>query len=312
MKKVIYKAFGGLDVLELIDASIPAVGPREVLVRVKAAGINPVDWKMREGQVKLLTGWRMPQGLGIEFSGIVEKVGRLVTAYAVGDEVFGAAKDCLSEYVVATEGKIAKKPAPISFQVAATLAAVGTTAASLFERAAIGQGTEVLVNGATGGIGMFACQLAVQKGAQVTAVVSAKGVELVKRWGIQNIVDYRKSNILDMKRLFDVVVEVSDKLSFAQGRKLLKPHGTYIASLPNPVEILSGFVSNLYSKQKYALMGMQARTDVLASLADEVASGRVEVVIGQTFPLAAFRDAYTQTAAGRFVGKVVFTMGESS
>ena len=86
----------------------------------------------------------------------------------------------------------------------------------------------------------------------------------------------------------------------------------YIASLPNPVEILSGFVSNLYSKQKYALMGMQARTDVLASLADEVASGRVEVVIGQTFPLAAFRDAYAQTAAGRFVGKVVFTMGESS
>ena len=113
MKKVAYKAFGGLDVLELIDADVPAVGPRQVLVRVKAAAINPVDWKMREGQVKFLSGWRMPQGQGLEFSGVIQQAGRSVTAYAAGDQVFGAAKDCLAEFVVAEEGQIARKPAAL-------------------------------------------------------------------------------------------------------------------------------------------------------------------------------------------------------
>ena len=309
MKKVVYHAFGGLDVLELGDMPVPAVGPRTVLVRVKAAAINPLDWKLREGQLKLLSGWRMPQGQGVEFSGVIEQVGRSVTAYAVGDEVFGAAKDCLAEFVVAREAQIAKKPAGVTFAAASTLAAVGTTAMSLFDRAAIGQGTAVLINGATGGIGMFATQLAVHRGAQVTAVVSEKGVELARRWGVHGVVDYRKSDIRELGPQFDVVVELSDKLPFKVGRRLVKPGGTYVASVPNPAEILAGFVNNLYSKQKYALMGMRARTDVLAALAGEVASGRVEVVIGQTFVLPAFREAYAQTAAGRFVGKTVITVG---
>ncbi len=308
MKKVVYTKFGGLEVLELIDASVPEVGRGNVLVRVEAAAINPVDWKMREGQVKFLTGWRMPQGQGLEFSGVIEKVGRSVTGYAVGDEVFGAANDCLAEFVVAKPGQIAKKPAGVSFAAASTIAAVGTTAASLFDHASIGRGTEVLINGATGGIGMFATQLAVGRGARVTAVVSDKGVELVKRWGVDRIVDYRTTNVLDLGWQFDVVVELSDKLPFKTGRRLVKPGGKYIASLPVPAEVFAGLIGNLRSKQKYALMGMRARTDVLASLAEAVASRRVEIVIGQSFPLTAFRTAYAQTSAGQFVGKVIFTM----
>jgi NADPH:quinone reductase-like Zn-dependent oxidoreductase len=311
MKKVVYRAFGGLDVLELIDTNVPEVGSGTVLVRVKAAAINPVDWKMREGQVKFLTGWRMPQGQGLEFSGVIERVGRSVTGYAAGDEVFGAAKDCLAEFVVAAPGKIAKKPSGVSFEAASTIAAVGTTAASLFDRVSIGPGTEVLINGATGGIGMFVTQLAVGKGARVTAVVSEKGVGFVKRWGVHEIIDYRVTDILALGRQFDVVVELSDKLPFKTGRLLVKPGGKYVASLPNPAEILSGLVTNLYAKQKYGLMGMRARTDVLAALADDVAARRVEVVVGQTFALTAFREAYAQASAGRFVGKVVFTVGET-
>lgn len=209
--------------------------------------------------------------------------------------------------MVAKEGQIARKPLGVSFEVASAIPVVGTTAASLFDRAVIGQGTEVLINGATGGIGMFATQLAVRRGAQVTAVVSEKGVEFVKRWGVHRVVDYRKSNIFEMGGRFDVVVELSDKLSFKRGRQFLKPGGKYVASLPNPVEVFSGFANNLYSKQKYALMGMRARTDALASLAGEVASGQIEVVIAQSFPLTAFREAYAQASAGRSVGKMVFT-----
>ncbi len=198
MKKVLYNAFGGLDVLTLAEVNKPAVRPRQVLVRVQAAAINPVDWKMREGQVKFLSGWRMPQGQGMEFSGVIEQVGPSVSAFAVGDEVFGAAKDCMAEFVVTDESRIAKKPANVSFETASTIPVVGTTAASLFDRVKIGPGTEFLVNGATGGIGMFATQLAVRRGAQVTAVVSERGAESVTRWGVQRVVDYRKSNLLNL------------------------------------------------------------------------------------------------------------------
>lgn len=312
MKKVVYTAFGGLDVLELIDASVPAVGSREVLVRVKAAAINPVDWKMREGQVKFLTGWRMPQGQGLECSGVIERVGRDVTAYAVGDEVFGAAKPALAEFVVAKVDQIAKKPAGVSFEVAATIPVVGTTAASLFTRAAIGPGTEVLINGATGGIGTFATQMAVRRGATVTAVASESGAALATRWGVARAVDYRRTNVLEEHRQYDVVVDLSDTLSFRRTKALLKPRGTYVASLQNPAEVIAGLFNNLYPTKKYALMGMRARTDVLESVGGEVAAGRIEVIVGKTFPLEAFRDAYTQASARAVVGKVVFVMGATA
>ena len=248
----------------------------------------------------------------MEFSGVIEQVGRNVTGFVVGDEVFGAAKDCLAELVVAKVGEIAKKPAGVSFEVAATIPVVGTTAASLFGRAAIGPGDEVLINGATGGIGMFATQMAVRRGAQVTAVVSEKGVELVKRWGVHRVVDYRKTNVLEEKRQYDVVVELSDRLSFKQAKPLVKSGGTDVASLPIPAELIAGYLNNLYAKKKYALMGMQARHETLESIAGEVAAGRIKVIIGKTFPLAEFHEAYAQTAAGKFAGKVVFTIGAAS
>lgn len=312
MKKVVYNRFGGLDVLELIEASVPRVGPREVLVRVKAAGINPADWKMREGQVKFLTGWRMPQGQGLECSGVIERVGPDVTGYAVGDEVFGAAKPSLAEFVVAKVTQIAKKPASVSFAVAAAIPVVGATAASLFTRAAIGPGTEVLINGVTGGIGTFATQMAVRRGARVTAVVSEKGTALVTHWGVARAVNYRATNVLKESRQYDVVVELSDTLTFRRAKALLKPRGTYVASLPIPAELVGGFVNNLYATKKYALMGMRARTDVLTSVVGDVAAGHIEVVVGTTFPLEAFRDAYAQAAARRVVGKAVFVIGAAA
>lgn len=311
MKKVLYRAFGGPEVLELADVAAPEPKAREVLVRVKAAAINPVDWKMREGQVKFLSGWRFPQGQGLEFAGIVERVGSGVTAYKVGDEVFGAANGCLAEMVIAMEQRIAKKPLALSFEAASTIPVVGTTAASLFRRAAIGPGSQVLVNGATGGIGMFVTQMAVQRGAEVTAVVSQKGAALVQRWGVARVVDYREVNVVNEDHRYDVIVELSDKLPFKQAKSQLKPKGTYVASLPNPAEMLPGFLGNLVSARKYALMGMDAKTQVLSDLAAAAASGSIEIVVGQTFALSDFRLAYAKAFAGVFAGKVVVTVAEA-
>lgn len=308
MKKLIYPQFGGLDVLELADVAVPTPGGGEVLVRVKAAAINPVDWKMREGQVKFLTGWRMPQGQGVEFAGVVERIGDGVTEYAVGDEVFGEGRGCIAEFCVAKVKRVAKKPPALSFTVASIIPAVGTTAASAFDRERVQAGTEVLVNGATGGIGMFATQMAVRRGAHVTAVVSGKGIALAERWGAERVVNYRSTNILKEGRSYDVILELSDKLAFKAAKAILKPGGTFVASLPNPAEFIPGLLGNLVSSRKYALMGMRAKPDTLRAVALEVGTGALEVVIGETVGLEDFRDAYARAASGKLLGKSVFVM----
>jgi NADPH:quinone reductase-like Zn-dependent oxidoreductase len=308
MKKLIYRQFGGLEVLELADVAVPTPGAGEVLVRVRAAAINPVDWKMREGHVKFLTGWRMPQGQGVEFAGVVERIGDGVTGYAAGDEVFGEGRGCIAEFCLAKVGRIAKKPEALSFAIASTIPAVGTTAASAFDGQRVQAGAEVLVNGATGGIGMFATQMAVRRGAHVTAVVSDKGVALAERWGAARVVNYRSTNILDDGRSYDVIFELSDKLPFKAAKPLLKPGGTFVASLPNPAEFIPGFVGNLVSPRKYALMGMRAKPDTLRAVASEVATGGLEVVIGETVALSEFSEAYARAASGKLLGKSVFVM----
>jgi NADPH:quinone reductase-like Zn-dependent oxidoreductase len=308
MKKLAYNKFGGVDVLEIIDAAMPSLKSKTVLVQVKAAAINPVDWKMREGHLKILSGRKFPQGLGLEFAGIVTQIGPDVTQFKVGDEVFGAAKDCMAEYVVAKESKMWKKPSAISFEQAATMPVVGACAVMAFDKyISAPRDKEILINGATGGIGMYATQIAVQRGAKVTAVVSAKGIDLVKKWGVNHVINYRETDIMTAGKKYDVVIELSDKLPFKAGKKLLKASGVYIASLPNPAEILGGLVGNLFSKQKYKLLGAVSSQQNLAILANDAQAGLLDIVC-KAYPLSEYHAAYTETASGKYVGKVVFVM----
>ena len=308
MRKLSYRAFGGLDVLELADVAVPKPAPGQVLVRVRAAAINPIDWKMREGHVKFLTGWRMPQGQGVEFAGVVEQVGRGVTSLAVGDQVFGAAKSSIAEYCVAKTTKVARIPSGVSFEVAATIACVGTTAARAFRRVVLGAGSDVLINGATGGIGTYATQMAVGRGASVTAVVSDKGLAVAEQWGVERVVNYRTTNILDEGRTYDLVIELSDKLPHKLAKALLNPGGRYVATLPNPAEFVPGLLGNMISSRKYALAGMRAKTEELQNVAHDVAVGKINVMIGDTFALSDYRPAYEHAQAGKHLGKVVFVL----
>ena len=246
---------------------------------------------------------------GAEFAGIVEKVGRGVANYKVGDEVFGTANHSLAEYVVAKEKNIWRKPANVSFEQASTIPVVGECAFNVFDKLiAVKKGSEVLINGATGGIGMYVTQIAKQRGAIVTAVVSPKGIALVQKWGVDFVVNYREIDILTAGKQYGVVVELSDKLLFKQAKAIMKPTATYVASLPIPLEILSGLVNNLFSSKKYKLLGTPVKPAYMAALANDAANGAIDIVIGKAYPLTAFKEAYAETAHGKFVGKVVFTV----
>jgi NADPH:quinone reductase-like Zn-dependent oxidoreductase len=179
MKKVIYNQYGNADVLQLIETPVPAIPENGILVKIKAVSINPLDWKIFKGEEKMMSGSKFPKGIGIDFSGIIEKTGSNISSFKKGDEVFGLLDafkgDALAEYIVVREKDIAIKPKNISFEQAAASPVVGLSALQILNKlSSIKSGTRLLINGATGGIGMFLTQLAKKRGAIVTAVTSSK------------------------------------------------------------------------------------------------------------------------------------------
>ena len=187
MKAIAYQEFGTADVLQTVEQPKPVIKADQVLVKVKAFSINPMDWKIRKGEMTLMSGSKFPKQTGTDFAGIVEEIGSSVSGLRKGDEVFGVVKNMMkegvsAEYVAVSSSLIWKKPSTISFAQAASIPVVGTAAVTALEKMGnINAQTRILVNGATGGFGMFLLQLLKQNGAHVTAVTSSKGIEFAKK-----------------------------------------------------------------------------------------------------------------------------------
>jgi NADPH:quinone reductase-like Zn-dependent oxidoreductase len=311
MKKVIYRQYGGVEVLEMVEEVIPVVTPSTVLVKVKAVSINPIDWKIRAGEMKLMSGGKFPKGVGVDFSGVVEAVGSAVSKVKKGDEVFGSVdqfkEGVLAEYVLVGEGAIAIKPAVVSFEQAAAMPVVGFAALQIFDRLVpTREGMEVLINGAGGGIGMFAVQIAKRREAVVTAVVGESGVALAGKWGSDRVVDYRKVNILGEKKRYDAVIDLSDKLPFSKAKAIMKRASVYVNTVPGPKQIIGSFLHNWHSKKKYRVLLSKPSPYYLDILARRASEG-MDVVIGRTYSFDSFKEAYTEMPKGGVIGKAVFT-----
>jgi len=314
MKKIIYNQFGGPDVLTMIDTPIPDLTDTTILIKIKAVSINPLDWKIREGEMKLMSGSKLPKGVGIDFSGIVEKAGGSIRTFKKGDEVFGSVNQfkggALAEYLLVSEKDIALKPAKSSFAQAAALPVVGFAALGIFDQLiTIRQGTEVLINGATGGIGMLATQIAKKQGAVVTAIVNEKGTTLATKWGADVVRTYRQGPPPGPAKQYDVIIDLSGKMPFDQAKGQLKPSSTYVNTIPGPRQIIGSLVHNLFSKKKYRVLLSKPSAAYLQTLSEYVNDG-LEVVIGRTYKMTAFKEAYAEMPQGGIVGKAVFTLDE--
>ena len=225
MKAVVFNTYGGNDVLEVQDVSWPAIKPDEVMIRVHAAGVNPVDWKVREGQAKILTGSRFPKVLGSECSGEIVEMGSLVKKFRAGDAVIanaGMRLGAYAEYVTVRERTVFLKPELVAFEDAATLPIAGLTALqAIRDKGRIAPGKQVLINGASGGVGTFAVQIAKILGAEVTAVCSAANAGLVKGLGADHVIDYCQQDFTKTTERYDCIFDAVSSRSFGECKRVI-------------------------------------------------------------------------------------------
>ncbi|KWV41872.1 alcohol dehydrogenase [Rhizobium altiplani] len=309
MKRIQYHKYGGPEVMKLEDFGLRAPGKGEVDVKVSFAAINPIDWKVRNGHLKMVTGKKFPRGLGSDFSGTVISVGPGVTRFKVGDAVFGSAqiKDsgALGEAVIAPESFLAKKPAEVSFEEAACLGTPGITAWNgLIDKANLQSGAEVFINGCTGAVGESAVQIARMLGAKVSGSCSAQQRQRAEQMGVTRIFDYRTTDFSKVKERFDVVYDTAGMMTVATGLGLLRKGGVFLDINPTPGKFIRALVNG-----RLKPIICTARADILDGLAKAAGEGRLRLPIAVTVPL---RDAIPQVIAleqGRkHNGKVVVAM----
>jgi NADPH:quinone reductase-like Zn-dependent oxidoreductase len=314
MKAITYQKFGNTDVLQTVEVSKPSVQSNQVLVKVKAVSINPMDWKIRKGEMKLMSGSKFPKNIGVDFAGIIEETGSAVTNFKKGDEVFGVVKNmmkegALAEYVAVPSSLIWKKPSLISFVQAASIPVAGFGAATAFKKMGnINAQIKILVNGATGGFGMFLLQLLKQKGANVTAVANTNAIEFAKKWGATSVVDYTKQNVLSQKNTYDIVIDLSGKMGYKNAKQIMKPKALFLNATPKPIEIPTSLFKNLFTGKKHIVILSGPSASNMELLLNAINAGLLQIEVNKVFPFAQTKEAYQYAEQGGYTGKVAVEM----
>lgn len=304
MKAVRIHSFGGLNVLRYEEAPFPQPRARQVLVRVHAAGVNPVDWKIREGYLGKVP---FPATMGIDFSGVIESVGEAVEDYHPGDAVLGIVSDdsgSYAEHCLAPVSQIARKPDSIDHITAAALPVASLAAwQALFDTAKLQPGQRVLIQAAAGGVGSFAVQFAKWKGAYVIGTASSRNIDYVRALGADEVIDYRTTKFENAVRDVDMVFDTIGGDTQDRSWQVLKRGGILVSIVSPP----SGEKAAAHGVRA-VFMVMQSRGDQLAQIAELVASGRVKVTIEKVFSLQETRLAQELSQSGHARGKIVLVV----
>jgi NADPH:quinone reductase-like Zn-dependent oxidoreductase len=326
MKAIVYCDYG-LTNLKLEDVEKPTPNDDQILVKVRAASVNPYDWHFVEGTPKIMrmmgVGLRKPKDtrLGVDFAGTVEAVGKNVTQFKPGDDVFGGKGGAFAEYVCRrAEGAVALKPANITFEQAASVNIAGITALQgLRDKGKVQPGQKVLINGASGGVGTFAVQIAKSYGAEVTGVCSTRNLDLVRSLGADHVIDYTKEDFAKSEQRYDVILDnVGVGHSLSEFRRILTPKGKYVligggganeqGFLGGLARALKALVFSKFVNQEMGMMMADANHKDLTVLADMMQSGKVKPVIDRTYNLSEVPQAIRYLEEGHARGKVVITL----
>jgi NADPH:quinone reductase-like Zn-dependent oxidoreductase len=320
MRAIVQHEYGApQDVLRLADVQMPIVGAQDVLVSVRASSANPWDWHFIRGEPVLLRpaglgGVRKPKFPvpGGDLAGTVEQVGSGVTAFKPGDEVYGFGHGAFAEYIAVQQGGLAPKPRNLTFEQAAAVPLAAVTALQGLRVGGIQPGQHVLVVGASGGVGTFAVQIAKHLGAEVTGVCSTRNVDLVRRLGAENVIDYIEQDFTVGAARYDLALQLGGTYSPAAVRKVLTPHGTLIQSFGDgsrwfgPVgNIIKAVALNPLVGQTLKSFTAKVSAQALKEVGDLIESGRITPVIDRTYPLADAAAAVRLVEEGSPAGKVI-------
>jgi NADPH:quinone reductase-like Zn-dependent oxidoreductase len=325
MKAIIYCDYG-LANLKLEEIEKPVPNDDQILVKVRAASVNPYDWHFVEGTPKIMrlmgVGLRKPKDtrLGVDFSGTVEAIGKNVTQFKLGDDVFGGRGGAFAEYVCPRASRaVALKPANLTFEEAASVNIAGITALQgLRDKGKIQPGQKVLINGASGGVGTFAVQIAKSFGADVTGVCSTRNVDLVRSLGADHVIDYTKEDFAKGVERYDVILDNVPNHSLSECRHILSPKGKYVmigGGGPNDSRwvgpfgrVIHALLVSPFIGQKMGMMMADANHNDLTILADMMQSGKVKPVIDRTYKLSEVPAAIAYLEEGHARGKVIITV----
>ena len=320
MKAVVRETYGSPDVLRLEDVPLPTVRDGDVLVRVHAASANAGDWHLLRGTplpFRLVAGLRTPKFkvIGTDVSGTVEAVGRNVTRFRPGDEVFGELSRCgfgaYAEFAAAPEHALALKPANLSFDEAATLPTAGCTALQGLRKGRIQRGQRVLINGASGGVGTFAIQIAKAFETEVTAVCSTRNVDVVRSIGADHVIDYTKDDFATHGQQYDLILATNGDRSIWDYKRALTEHGSYAMTGGSNRQLADALLFGpllSIGRQKFGNVLMKPNQADLLVLKELCETGRVRPVIDRRFPLSEVSSAVRYVEEGHARGKVVVTV----
>ncbi len=312
MKAAVFYEYGPSHVLRVEDRPTPVVKPHQVLIRVHAAGINPSDWHLRRGDFRLIPT-KFPKILGSECAGVVAEVGTGINHFQPGDRVvaiLGHGGGGYAEYVATDEKRVVKLPDTITFEQAAAVPVTGITALQALRD--IGEvrpgevwpNEHVLVNGASGGVGVMGVQIARILGSSVTAVCSAPNAELVTRLGAHRAIDYKTNDFTKQNDQYAVVFDTVGSRTFGACKRVLTPNGTYVSPVPSP-GLLAQAVLTWFARPKARFIGARDRADDVRWLIEQMEQGHLHAVIDQTYPLTEVARAHDYSESGRVRGKLV-------
>ncbi len=322
MKAIVYYNYGSSNVLQYDEIEKPAVGDNEVLLKVRAASVNPLDrHSMRGGPyvLRLLSRLGKPElkRLGRDVAGQVEAIGKNVTQFKAGDEVFGVCHGAFAEYVCASESRLVLKPENVTFEQAAAVPVAAFTALQgLRDKGRIKPGQKVLINGAAGGVGTFAVQIAKSFGAEVTGVCSTRNLEMVRALGAERVIDYTQDDFTKEEQRYDLILDCVGNHSLLACRRVLNPKGICVLAGAGGVwsflsRACKGFVLSRLARQKFVMFIARASKEELAIMRELMETGKVAPVIDRRYKLSETPEAIRYLEEGHARGKVVITLDAS-
>jgi len=328
MKAIVHCEYGGPEVLTLVDVEKPAPADNQVLVKVRAASVNPLDLTIR-GPLLLrpMFGMRKPKDtrLGVDYAGTVEAVGKNVTQFKPGDEVFGGKNGAIAEYVcVLADRSVVLKPANMTFEQAASVPVAAITALQgLRDKGKIRAGQKVLINGASGGVGTFAVQIAKSFGAEVTGVCSTRNVDLVRSIGADHVIDYTKEDFTNGAQRYDLIYDLIGNHSFSERRRILNPNGVCVMAGVGGagwhdgmgmrlVGELNAYVRSRFVHEKFLAYIAEFNKKDMMVLADLMQGGKLTPVIDKTYKLSETPEALRYLETGHARGKVVINVEQDN